>query len=227
MSGDGSTPNLIFVDLIHQSLRVDGNRMRDAVGTMNPHHPPSRLAGIRAFFDEYREQLLLHHRHEDEVFFPALEARVGADALRLDELTAQHEQLDAALQVAGDQLAKLADPTGDFATDRVEAARAFTAMVDHLDTHLRLEEAVALPLFESEVPVAEYRKLELAARRATPRPRARFLIPWLVADATADQQKALFGSAPPLRIVYWLNRRRYQRFARALYPAGHHHITSS
>ena len=85
-----------------------------------------------------------------------------------------------------------------------------------LDAHLTLEEGAPLPLFETEVPFADYKRLEAKARKTTPRARARFLIPWLVAHATPEQQKALFRSAPPLRVIARLNRRRYRRFDHVL-----------
>lgn len=47
----------------------------------------------------------MHHRHEDELFFPALAARVGADKMHLGELASQHDALDAALQAVSDGLA--------------------------------------------------------------------------------------------------------------------------
>jgi hypothetical protein len=85
-------------------------------------------------------------------------------------------------------------------------------MTELLAAHLTLEERTALPLFESEMPVAEYKKLEARTRQATPRAQARFLIPWVIAHATPDQQKAVFRSAPPLRLFYLLNLRHYRRF---------------
>ena len=158
----------------------------------------------------------MHHSHEDELFFPALEARVGADRMHLGELDAQHDALDAALQAVSDGLAALADPAGDFATDRAGAASALSAMTELLAAHLTLEERTALPLFESEMPVAEYKKLEAKTRQATPRAQARFLIPWVIAHATPDQQKAVFRSAPPQRLFYLLNLRHYRRFDHVL-----------
>jgi hemerythrin-like domain-containing protein len=216
MSADQRKPDLTFVNLIHQALRVDGVRLPAAIAELDTDDRTSRLAGIGAFFDEYREQLALHHAHEDTLFFPALEARVGADKMRLGELADQHEALDVAVQVASNRLAALANRADKLATHRKEVADAFSAAAEQLDAHLTLEEGVALPLFESEIPVEEYKKLETRARKATPRARARFLIPWLVAHATPEQQKALFKSAPPLRVIDSLNRRRYRRFDHVL-----------
>jgi hypothetical protein len=77
MSGERSKPDLTLVNLIHQSLQVDGARLAAAIAALDPGNRPSRLPGIQAFFDQYRGQLAMHHDHEDELFFPALEAGSG------------------------------------------------------------------------------------------------------------------------------------------------------
>lgn len=213
-------PDLTFVAVIHQALRIDAARLAAAVAAAGPADQPGRVAGIGAFYGQYRDQLALHHHHEDELFFPALAARAGADAMHLGELTAQHDALDAALDAVSEQLAALADPAGDFAVNRAGAARALAAMTALLSAHLALEEQHALPLFESAMPAAEYKQLETKARQATPRGQARFLIPWIIAHASPGQRAALFRSAPPLRLLCWLNRRYYRRFDQALARAA-------
>jgi hypothetical protein len=95
MSGNRSKPDLTFVNLIHQSLRADAARLAATVTALDPSDQASRLPGIRAFFDQYRAQLAMHHTHEDELFFPALKARVGAGRMQLNALAGQHEALDA------------------------------------------------------------------------------------------------------------------------------------
>lgn len=220
MNSNRSKPDLTFVNLIHQALRADAARLGATVSTLDPSDRPGRLPGIQAFFGHYRAQLAMHHTHEDELFFPALQARVGADRMRLEELASQHEALDFALQAAGDRLAALADPAGDFSTDRAKAADALSAMAELLAAHLKLEEETALPLTESEMPAAEYKNLETKARKATPRAQARFMIPWVIIHATPDQQKTLYQAVPPIRLLYWLNRRRYRHLDQALTQTG-------
>jgi hemerythrin-like domain-containing protein len=216
MTGNQSKPDLTFVTLIHQALRADAARLAATVTALDPSDRASRLPGIRAFFDQYRAQLATHHTHEDELFFPALKARVGADRMHLNALAGQHDALDAALHAARDGLAALAGPAGNFTADRARAAGALSAMAELLNAHLTLEEQTALPLTESEMPAAEYKKLETKARKATPRPQAQFMIPWLITHATPDQQKAIYRSAPPIRLLYRLNRRRYLHLDQAL-----------
>jgi hemerythrin-like domain-containing protein len=208
---DGTKPDLIFVELIHESLRIDGTRLLDSVAALNLEHGPSRVPAIRAFFDQYSNQLLLHHSHEDRIFFPVVEARVGPERMRLEELTRQHLSLEVELRTISHELAVLDEGGGDFAAGRVRACDALSMMGETLATHLDLEEAAVLPLVESEIPVADYKGLENQARRATPRAQAHFLIPWIVAHATPTQRKALFRLAPPLRLVDLVARRRYRR----------------
>jgi hemerythrin-like domain-containing protein len=216
MREDGAKPDLIFVKLVHLSLRIDVDRLVDSVAALDVKDPRCRIQAIRAFFDQYRDQLLLHHSHEDELFFPAVEARVGAEGIRLGELIHQHEALDAALQGTSHGLSALADSGGDFARGRTRACDALSAMNETLATHLDLEEATILPFVESEISVADYKELETQTRHATPRARAQFLIPWILAHATPTQRKALFRSAPPLRLVNLVMCRRYRRFDHAL-----------
>jgi iron-sulfur cluster repair protein YtfE (RIC family) len=220
VSPDRTKPDLIFVNLTHQALSVDGARLVATVTALEPGDRESRLPGVREFYDHYREQLVAHHTHEDTLFYPALAARVGDDRMHRDELVAQHHQLDGVLEAVGEGLADLADLDGDFSANRTRVAGDLSTMAEELNAHLDFEERTALPLFVSDMPVAEYKKLESKARKATPRGQAGFLIPWIVAHASPDQRKALFRSAPPLRIVNRLNRRRYRDLDEALLPAA-------
>ena len=208
------------MELIHQALRADGARLVDAAAALEPQARESRLVGLREYYERYREQLVAHHTHEDQLFFPALVARVGEGAMHLDELVSQHHQLDGVLQEVGAGLAALADPERDFAADRARVVGAMSTMVEQLNTHLDLEEKTALPLMVSNVPAAEYKELESKVRKATPRAQAGFMVPWMAENASSEQRKAWFRSAPPLRIVYLLNRRRYRQLAAVLAPAA-------
>ena len=215
-TGQHNRPDVLVVTLIHQSLRIDAARLASVLATVGPGDRPGRVAAMGAFYGQYRGQLALRHRHEDELFFPVLAARVGSDAMHLAELTSQHDALDAVLQGVSDRLAALADPAGDFAADHGGAVAALSAMTGLLFAHFTLEERHALPLFDSEVPAAEYRPLEARTRKATPLNRARFMIPWLVTHASQDQRTALSRSIPLLRLFYWLTVRYHRLFDRAL-----------
>jgi hemerythrin-like domain-containing protein len=221
MNRASAKPDLTIVTLIHQSLRADAARLATATAELGPGDRQDRLPGIQAFFGHYREQLTMHHQHEDQLFFPALAAKAGADKMHLTELAGQHEALDTAVQAAGEGLTALGDPAADLAAARVRAASALSTMAGLLAAHLTLEEQTALPLFESHMSAADYKRLEAGARKASPRPQAQFLIPWIIAHATPQQRDALFRSAPPLRLAHrLLLRRRYQRLDQSLLPAA-------
>jgi hemerythrin-like domain-containing protein len=216
MNTDDTKPNLVFVELVHQSLRIDAARLDVTVATLDADDEPSRLPAIRGFFEHYRGQLLMHHSHEDSLFFPALAAKVGTDTIRLGQLTDQHQALDTALQAVGDGLAALAGNTTEFPAGRSVVSESLATMAELLDAHLTLEEDTVLPLYESQIPVAEHKQLETKARQAAPRAKTQFLIPWVVAHATPQQRKALFKSTPPFRLVNLVTGRRYRRIDRAL-----------
>jgi hypothetical protein len=208
-------PDFLFVTLIHQALRVDAERLVAATAAVRS-DGARRLTGVRAFFDEYRAQLCLHHSHEDSIFFPALRAVLEADGVPFAELAGQHEALDGELEAVRSGLAAIAAAPGDVGTDHADVVDRVSDMATHLGAHLTMEEETILPLVESNFLPATYKQLEAQARRLTPRRRAQFLIPWLVAHSTPEQQRALFKSAPPLRAVNMVNRRRYRVLDRAL-----------
>jgi len=113
----------------------------------------------------------------------------------------------------------LADPASGFTASRARLSDDLTRMADSLTAHLDFEERIALPLFESNMPVAEYKELEKKARKMMRSGQAKFLIPWHATHATPQQRKAWFKSAPPLRVVAWVNGRSFRRIDEVLLPA--------
>jgi hemerythrin-like domain-containing protein len=219
MSTVRAAPDLIFVTLVHQALRRDGDRLVRTVGALTAADRAGRLPQVHEYYRKYREQLVAHHTHEDKIFFPALAAHVGDERMHRDELVTQHEELDDVLQAIDDDLTALARPDSDFAAHRDAAVADLSKMVEHLTTHLSLEESTALPLVVSDMPAAEYKTLESKARKATPRSQAGFMVPWMLEHASPDQRKALYRVVPPFRVIYPLSRRRYLRLDEALLPS--------
>ncbi len=74
MSRAPSKPDLTFVSLIHQSLRADAARLAATIAELSPSGWRGWLPGDQGFFGHYREQLIMRHSHEDELFFPVLAA---------------------------------------------------------------------------------------------------------------------------------------------------------
>ena len=208
--------HLTLVNLIHQSLRADAQRLPAAVTALDPSDRPGRLPRIRAFFDQYRAQLATHHDHEDELFFPALQARVGADEMHLNALAGQHEALDAALHVACDALAALTDPAGDFTADRARAADALSVMAELLAAHLtRGGRNRAAPY---RIGNARRGIQQTRGQGAQGNPPAAGTVHDPMDHRPLHRRSAespvQVGS--PTRLLYWLNRRRYRHLDQAL-----------
>jgi hemerythrin-like domain-containing protein len=216
VSASRSKPDLLFVMLIHLSLSVDADRLSASITSLEPTDRSRRLPGVRTFFGQYCDKLRLHHTHEDNLFFPALQAALGAHEMPVSDLAAQHEALDVQLHAILAGFEALAGPPGDYEANGAKLAKNMSSLVVHLDAHLAQEEATMLPLIESTLSPTTYKQLEAQARRQTTRLQARFLFPWLVERAAPQQQAALFKAAPPLRVVHRLNRRRYRHLDNAL-----------
>src|SRR3954453_9912628 len=132
MSTVRAATNLTFVNLIHKALRADGPRLAKTVGELRPGDRGARLPRLHEFYGKYRQQLIAHHTHEDHIFFPALAAKVGDDAMHLAELTMQHGELDGVLDAAEAGFDELSARGGDFEASRAKVTDALSAMVEHL-----------------------------------------------------------------------------------------------
>jgi hypothetical protein len=87
MGTQQTTPDLTFVRLIHQALRIDAARLVATVDALRPEDRTGRVPRVRTFYDKYREELVAHHTHEDTLYYSALAARVGADRMTQSPLT--------------------------------------------------------------------------------------------------------------------------------------------
>jgi hypothetical protein len=86
-----------------------------------------------------------HHREEDDWLWPTLRRRAPAARSDLDQLEAEHEQLDPLIEAAGD-------------TARPLAGRAAVLAELHrvINEHLDAEERIALPLIRAHLDAGEW-----------------------------------------------------------------------
>ena len=84
------------------------------------------------------------------------------------ELSAQHEQLDEVLQEIEEGFVAMRDRDGDFDVDRKRVVGALSSMVEHLGTHLALEEQTALTLMATEMSASSTENSSHRRERATP-----------------------------------------------------------
>lgn len=199
--------------VFHHALRRDLARLEAAVRQT----PVGDLPTWRGLDRRWRLLVtVLHHHHtiEDAAFWPPVRARLDAAGDRagcelLDEMEAEHAQLDAALAAGTDAAAAMAShPCSDHrnALDvRVTAARST------LLGHLAHEEAQALPLLQRVMTPEDHAAAEAAARAGYPARLLPFLLPWSTEGLPSAVQRRLLAGNPVLRLALRALRPRFRR----------------
>ncbi len=216
-------PDLEMVYAIHGALTQDVATLVAAIADLEPEDRAERIPTIRRFFGCYTNELVSHHTHEDVQFFPALEAKVGPQAMARDELDAQHHGLDDAARALRSALDAVGNERTEFASSKrrtVEAGEVLAALVVK---HLDLEERVAFPLYQREVSVAEHQDLETKAQSMDPFEHLFFFVPWLFDRLPPPVREGALGAAPEVfRVVYTSHVQQYRRLVRSLVPETGH-----
>ncbi|GAA1799844.1 hemerythrin domain-containing protein [Actinomadura chokoriensis] len=171
----------------HDAFRRDLDRLAAAVAAGK-----GDAAHVRAGWDNLKDQLRMHHDLEDRLLWPRVERAVAgrpADLAVLAEMRAEHARIGPPSARVD---AALADRTGGGA---IAAVAAVAALRDVLESHLRHEEATALPLAESVLDAAQWRELaaeaELRCGAGAP-----LFVPWVV-DGIAPVARSRFLTALP------------------------------
>ena len=99
-----ATPDLTTYRNIHRALRLAPHRLADAVRDLEP-GDRRRVAALTRYWKGYAGEVLAHHTIEDDVFFPALVAKVDCAAALIARTDDEHHQLDAAMDAVGTAMA--------------------------------------------------------------------------------------------------------------------------
>jgi iron-sulfur cluster repair protein YtfE (RIC family) len=174
----------------HDAFRRDLGRFTAASAAGTAHAP-----GVRAGWENFKAQLLLHHSVEDTHLWPrvrrATAGRTAGLAL-LDEMEAEHAQIDPLLAAVDDALA---DSASNLAGHVAELASA-------LEWHLRHEEDAALPLIQSVCTPADWRAFAGAMRRRQGIKGAAIYVPWILDGSAPDGQRRFLAALPaPVRVI--------------------------
>ncbi len=169
----------------HDAFARDLSRLTRAATDGRAHTPAAR-----ATWETFTHHLHTHHTAEDEVLWPALRraAKEPTELAVLDAMEAEHASLDPGL-------------------DRIEAALAnkntavlleeLTALSTGLLTHMRHEEAEALPLLERRLGAAGWEAFTEEVRRANGGIRgASEYIPWILDGTTRRYETPSRRSSP-------------------------------
>jgi len=190
---------------IHRSIRSAGHAIATAAESLRADDDDRMDAFVR-YWKGHVGEILSHHGVEDEIFFPALRARAPETAAVLDQLDAEHHQLDALMEEC--RAAIEAVVTGG---DPAAAAHVLRRLADVMDAHLDLEDREIVPQFGRCFSSVEYEAMTKAAiKHVGLGKQAAFTVPYVGFWATEAERTMLLGAAPlPFRILYRLTRRRH------------------
>ena len=164
----GKAIDFTMMYVTHDAFRRDLGRFTAASAAGTAHFP-----GVRAGWENFKAQLLLHHSVEDTDLWPrvrrAAAGRPSGLAL-LDEMEAEHAQIDPLLAAVDDALAGSAS---DLAAHAAGLASA-------LEWHLKHEEDAALPLIQSVCTPADWRAFAGEMRRRQGVKGAAMYVPWIL-----------------------------------------------
>jgi hemerythrin-like domain-containing protein len=211
------TPDLSFFRAVHRKTRADLARYVRAIDTAVEADRMTRLQPLARWARGFAHELEHHLRREDEVLFPALRDRVPAAADVVEGLALDRSGIDALLARWPEVADRLADRTVPFAPAKAEAqalASALQALVLH---RIDVEDAEVLPVLAANFVAEEYDALVARAEQHRPR-RPSFVVPWsLDSVEPGDRAKLVAKATPQVRLVWKLNKGRYERLVTAAF----------
>jgi hypothetical protein len=178
---------------VHLALRAEAAGIAHLVAEGDDHLARRRSALLCRV-------LTAHHRTEDNLLWPALEARQPGFTMTTEALEQQHRRLDELMVELGH------DPAA------IDRAGAF------LEQHLQDEEQRALPVWLASFDAADHERFGRLLRRSTPLGEAGTMISWLLDATPATVHSAARAHLPaPFRVAhrFWWRHRYEGRYGRA------------
>jgi hypothetical protein len=211
--------DLSFVYAIHRALTEDALSLAQTAADLDSEDRAERIPAIRRYVAAYRAQLISHLRHEAEVFYPALDEKIGAGATARYRLTIQRKGLEEAIDALTVALAVAGDERNEFAPAKARAVAAADDLVCRLGEHLGVQETIVLPAFALAVSQAEIDELQARARAMEPFEQLFFMVPWMFDRIPSGAREAALRNAPEvMRVIYLVHVQEYRDLARVLAP---------
>jgi hypothetical protein len=211
------TPDLRFYLAIHRAMRASADQLHAAATDLAP-GDTARVGALGWWFKGLAGELRTHHHIEDEIFFPALAARVPTYADHADEVVRDHTELGVLMNRITEQLGALAEGTSWVPTQQT-VVDAAADLRDLLYRHLGLEDDDIVPLFGRHFSRAEYDAMHESALKQSGLKQLAFTVPWIVSHLDGEERARTLAEAPlPMRLLWRVTRRGYAR--RAAYALG-------
>lgn len=217
MSPTPTPPDLTKYRQLHLAMRIADDRLVAGIESL-AEGDHDRAAALRDWYVGYAGELRAHHRIEDHIIFPAVQARVPAYAQYSATLADDHEHLDDVIERLTASLTALVSVVDGWREQRTTAVALATELRDLLVDHLDVEDNDVLPMIERHFSAAEYEQLDTAAMKAMSIRQMRFTLPWWMATVPPEIAAHELANAPlMLKVVWYATRRRYARLeAKAL-----------
>ena len=181
--------------LMHHAFRRDLRAFVDAAA----HTPVDDRRTWRRLaerWDRFGRILHLHHAGEDDVLWPLLLSRVDAagDAgarTVLDDMEAEHDEIDPLLEACATGLNQLA--TGADDDSRAALVVRLSAALERLGAHLGHEESDAMALVQEHISPAEWEALHEKFGADYTLADSLFALPWLMPGVPAKVRARVEG----------------------------------
>ena len=208
--------------LMHHAFRRDLAAFAAAVPA-TPVEDRATWRRLQQRWEWFATVLHKHHSGEDAGLWPMLLDRVDAAGdpqgrRTLEDMEAEHEEIDPTLRACAEGFARLADhPDAD---ERAALAVRLVAARERLGAHLRHEERDAMALVQRHLTQEDWEEMvrEHFDKGMTPRYQARIL-PWAAHGLTPAKLKEVAGSAGPVVVLVWrlFLKRPFERRERAAF----------
>ena len=205
--------DLMPMYVMHHGFRRDLRLFGSAVAA-TPVDDRATWRELAARWQRFARILHHHHRGEDELLWPLLLERVDAagDAAgrtTLEEMEAEHEEIDPLLAGCAAGFARLCDAADSDA--RAALAVRLAATNERLGQHLGHEESQAMVLVQAHVTVAEWAAMDRAFGKHYTVADALFAVPWVLDGLPDHDRRAMLRFLGPVISVAWRFglRRRY------------------
>lgn len=213
-----NTPDLTTYHLVHRAIRQSTSRLTAALSGLVEDERRERGRQLARWYSGFEAELHMHHTVEDDFFFPALFVHVPALRGYLDRIDDEHHYLSELIVETRTAILEISNPMTPFADAIAGAVGRAIDLEELMQGHLDFEDAEILPLFARHMDAAEYNEIEGKAMANPNIGELKFTVPWMMANANADEQRQLLDNAPFMMKVLWLaTRRGYERLTTAAF----------
>jgi hypothetical protein len=146
-----------------------------------------------------------HHKAEDDVIWPMLDARIGAGGADITRMETMHSQIGDDIVRVSDDAESWANSADPRRADRFVAS--LEALCAHLDDHLADEERTIVPLINAHLSLKEWRQfLARGGRFLFVHPKLGLVLAgFVLSPLSAEDRKRFLDNVPlPQRAAFQL-----------------------